>query len=100
MNSKDNPNIKPQLCAIFAKSSDNWRIAIRKAFFADNLVKDSSDPVKSAQFEQARLQHIQQFMPGVSAVNVVKFATLDRTGAYLSLFTFAKMAATDPAPPP
>ena len=78
MNSKDNPNIKPQLCAIFAKSSGNWRNVIRKAFFADNLVDDSGDPALSAQLEQARIQHIKQFLPGVSAENVVKFALFDR----------------------
>ena len=78
MNSKDNPNIKPQLCAIFAKSSGNWRNVIRKAFFADNLVDDSGNPALSAQLEQARIQHIKQFLPGVSAENVVKFALFDR----------------------
>ena len=98
VNKKDNPNITPQLCAIFAKSSGNWRQVIRKAFFADNLVKDSSDPVKSAQFEQARLQHLQQVMPGVSAANVVKFATLDRTGAHHSKLSSIRRTATNPAP--
>ena len=82
MNSKDNPNIKPQLCAIFAKSSGNWRNVIRKAFFADNLVDASGDPALSAQLEQARIQHIKQFLPGVSATNVVRFGTFDPNSTY------------------
>ena len=96
-NKKVNPNITPQLCAIFAKSSGNWRNVIRKAFFDNALVKDSSNPTQSAQFEQARLQHIQQFMPGVSATNVVKFALLGRNAnsTYHHPFTPARRAAVD-----
>ena len=97
-NKKVNPNITPQLCAIFAKSSGNWRNVIRKAFFDNALVKDSSNPAQSAQLEQARLQHIQQFMPGVSATNVVKFALLGRNAnsTYHHPFTLARRAAVEP----
>ena len=86
MNSKDNPNIKPQLCAIFAKSSANWRTAIRKAFIPENLVGDSANAAKKAQLENARLAHVTQAVPGVSAASVVKFSLLDRKRASLPYY--------------
>ena len=77
-----NPGTTATLCAIFAKSSGNWRNVIRKAFFDNALVKDSSNPAQSAQLEQARIQHIKQFLPGVSATNVVRFGTFDPNSTY------------------
>ena len=77
-----NKGTTAQLCAIFAKSSDNWRTAIRKAFIPENLVGDSSDPQTKDTLEQARLNHIAQAVPGVCAAAVVKFSLLDRSSAY------------------
>ena len=42
------PVVTPALCAIFAKSSANWRTALRKVFLHEVLVGDSSDPAKKA----------------------------------------------------
>ena len=64
-NAKVNPGTTPQLCAIFAKSSANWRTAIRKAFIPENLVGDSANAAKKAQLENARLAHVTQAVPGV-----------------------------------
>ena len=102
VNRRVNPNVTPQLCAIFAKSTGNWVNVVRKAFFPDTLVKDSSDPAESARLEQARLQHIQQFMPGVSPTNVVKFALLGRNpnSAYHHPFTQSRRIAVDRVLPP
>ncbi|KAJ6577590.1 hypothetical protein B0H19DRAFT_564102 [Mycena capillaripes] len=77
-NAKVNKGTTAQVCAIFAKSSLNWRTAIRKAFIPRDLVRDASDPTKKAQYEDARLAYIQRAIPGVSATNVVKFSLLDR----------------------
>ena len=84
MNKKDNPNIKPQLCAIFAKSSANWRTALRKSFIPENLVGDSSNAAKKKQLEDARLDHVKKAVPGVSASSVVKFSLLNRSSTWCS----------------
>jgi hypothetical protein len=73
-----NKGTTAQLCAIFAKSSPNWRIVIRKAFIPENLVGDNSNPTRKAQLEDARLAYIRRVVPGVSATSVVKFSLLDR----------------------
>ncbi|KAM5541309.1 hypothetical protein V8D89_004863 [Ganoderma adspersum] len=68
-NSQFNKGTAPALCAIYAKSSQNWRIAIRKAFIETALVGPSR--------EKKRIEHIKQAVPGVHAESVVKFALLD-----------------------
>jgi hypothetical protein len=73
-----NKGTTAQLCAIFAKSSPNWRIVIRKAFIPENLVGDNSNPTRKAQLEDARLAYNRRVIPGVSATSVVKFSLLDR----------------------
>ena len=83
-----NPNTTAQLCAIFAKSSANWRTAVHKAFIPEDLVGDSADATQKAELEQARLDHVAQAVPGVNATEVVKFSLLDRQSAWrvFSLF--------------
>ena len=78
-NAQVNAGTTAQLCAIFAKSSGNWRNVIRKAFVPEVLVGDSSNAVRKAALEKARLDHIKAAIPGVSASSVVKFSLLDRT---------------------
>jgi hypothetical protein len=73
-----NPGTTAQLCAIFAKSSANWRTVIRKAFIPENLVGDSSSATKKAALENARLAHIKTAVPGVSSTSVVKLSLLNR----------------------
>ncbi|KAH9913569.1 uncharacterized protein BXZ73DRAFT_55449, partial [Epithele typhae] len=106
-NAKVNPGTTAMLCAIFAKSSDNWRTAIRKAFLPENLVGDSSTPSVKAAKETSRTLYLQAVVPGVSAENVVRFSLLDRnagTGQLVlssgitNLFTAQCVAATDTAP--
>ena len=80
-NAQVNPGTTAQLCAIFAKSSGNWRNVIRKAFIPENLVGDSSIATKKKELEDARLAHIKAAVPGVSAASVVKFSLLDRKRA-------------------
>jgi len=77
-NAKVNPGTTAQLCAIFAKQSGNWRTVIRKAFIPENLVGDSSNPVRKASLEAARITHIKAAIPGVNAQSVVKFSLLNR----------------------
>lgn len=77
-----NKDTTAQLCAIFAKSSSNWRTAIRKAFIPENLVGDSSDAAKKKQLEDARIEHIKTAVPGVSATSVVKFSLLNRQSVF------------------
>ena len=60
------PVVTPALCAIFAKSSANWRTALRKVFLPEVLVGDSFDPAKKAAKETSRTLYINQVMPGVS----------------------------------
>ena len=67
------------MCAIFVKSSGNWRNTIRKVFLPDKLVIDSSDPKLKADKENARLEYI-KVVPGVSAASVVRFSLLNRIG--------------------
>ncbi|PIL32791.1 hypothetical protein GSI_04908 [Ganoderma sinense ZZ0214-1] len=78
INAGRNKGTTPALCAIFAKSSGNWRNFIRKAFIPENLVGDSSDKTKAAALENARLGHIRTAVPGVTPASVVKFALFDR----------------------
>ena len=82
-NAQVNAGTTAQLCAIFAKSSGNWRNVIRKAFVPEVLVGDSSNAVMKAALEKARLDHIKAAIPGVSASSVVKFSLLDRTRTWL-----------------
>ena len=83
-----NPGTTAQLCAIFAKSSSNWRTALRKSFIPENLVGDSSNAAKKKQLEDARIAHIKTAVPGVSATSVVKFSLLNRSSAYPSSLAF------------
>ncbi|KAI1785843.1 hypothetical protein LXA43DRAFT_100295 [Ganoderma leucocontextum] len=78
-NAKVNKDTTAQLCAIFAKSSSNWRTALRKAFIPETLVGDSSNAAKKKQLEDARIAHIKTAVPGVSATSVVKFSLLNRS---------------------
>ena len=87
-NARANPGTTAQMCAIFAKSSKNWRDAIRKAFLPVRLRGDSADPTGKARFENARLSYVRQVVPGVSTPNVVRFAVLEeRNNAGSKLMT-------------
>ena len=85
-NAQVNPGTTAQLCAIFAKSSGNWRNVIRKAFIPENLVGDSANATRKAELENARLDYIRRVIPGVSASSVVKFSLLDRKRASLPYY--------------
>lgn len=78
INAGQNKGTTPALCAIFARSSGNWRNVIRKAFIPEDLVGDSSDKAKATTLENTRLDHIKRAIPGVNAESVVKFALFDR----------------------
>ena len=52
-NAKVNLGTTPAVCAIFVKSSGNWRNTIRKVFLPEKLVTDSSDPKLKADKENA-----------------------------------------------
>ena len=84
-----NPGTTAQLCAIFAKSSSNWRTALRKSFIPENLVGDSSNAAKKKQLEDARIAHIKKAVPGVSATSVVKFSLLNRSSTYPSSIPYS-----------
>ncbi|KAI1785272.1 hypothetical protein LXA43DRAFT_147172 [Ganoderma leucocontextum] len=77
-NVKRNKGTTPALCAVFARSSGNWRNVVRKAFIPENLVGDASDKAKAEALENARIDHVKQAVPGVNAESVVKFALFDR----------------------
>ena len=81
INAGRNKGTSPALCAVFARSSGNWRNFIRKAFIPEDLVGDSSDKTKAAGLENARLAHIKTAVPGVTPASVVKFALFDRKSA-------------------
>ena len=72
MNIKNNPGTTGALCAIFAKSSGNWRNVIRKAFLPEDIVGDTPEK------EAARVAHVKKAVPGVTENTVVRFALLDR----------------------
>ncbi|KAH9932705.1 uncharacterized protein BXZ73DRAFT_101247 [Epithele typhae] len=78
-NAKVNKGTTAMLCAIFAKSSANWRAALRKAFLPQALVGDSATASVKAAKEQSRTLYLQAVVPGVSAANVVRFSLLDRS---------------------
>lgn len=83
-NEATNPGTTATLCAIFAKSSSNWRTKIHKAFIPESIVKDDKEPGLKAQLENRRLSYITQVIPGVDPKSVVKFALFDRKSAYIS----------------
>ena len=83
INAGRNKGTTPALCAVFARSSGNWRNFIRKAFIPEGLVGDSSDKTRAAALENARLAHIKTAVPGVTPASVVKFALFDRKSASL-----------------
>ena len=72
MNIQNNPGTTGALCAIFAKSSGNWRNVIRKAFLPEDIVGDTPEK------EAARVAHVKKAVPGVTENTVVRFALLDR----------------------
>ena len=77
INAKANPGTTPALCAIFAKSSGNWRNVIRKAFIPEDIVGDTPEK------EALRVAHIKKAVPGVTENTVVRFSILDRrAGTY------------------
>ncbi|KAH9934480.1 uncharacterized protein BXZ73DRAFT_45745, partial [Epithele typhae] len=106
-NAKVNKGTTAVLCAIFAKSSANWRTAVRKAFLPEALVGDSATASVKAAKETSRTLYLKSVVPGVSAANVVRFSLLNRstkTGQLVlpagvtSLFT-AQCVATNAALP-
>ncbi|KAM5545045.1 hypothetical protein V8D89_001156 [Ganoderma adspersum] len=72
INAKANPGTTPALCAIFAKSSGNWRNVIRKAFIPEDIVGDTPEK------EALRVAHVKKAVPGVTENAVVRFSILDR----------------------
>ena len=82
-NAQLNKGTTPALCAIFARSSGNWRNVIRKAFIPESLVGDSADKARAQALENARLDHIRKAVPGVTPESVVKFALFNRRSACL-----------------
>ncbi|KZW03969.1 hypothetical protein EXIGLDRAFT_827907 [Exidia glandulosa HHB12029] len=73
-------------CAIFARDSSEWRTAIPKAWLPDNLIGDSSDRRRHAQYEAYRMQWLERVWDPhydrVHPSDIVRFAPLDhRRGA-------------------
>ena len=98
INVLNNKGTTPALCAIFARSSGNWRNVIRKAIIPNNLVGDSSDKTRAEALENDRLDYIKKAIPGanpdskapgVTPEGVVKvaFYSHDRPGACLYLLS-------------
>ena len=84
-NEQMNEGTTAALCAIFAKSSSDWRTKIYKAFIPESIVKDNKEPALKAQLENRRLSYLTQVIPGVDPKSVVKFALLDRESAWMVL---------------
>ncbi|THH17747.1 hypothetical protein EW146_g3116 [Bondarzewia mesenterica] len=58
INAKNNPGTTAKVCAIFAKSSGNWRNAIPKAMLPDSVVGDNSDQGRAQKLENARTAYL------------------------------------------
>ena len=78
-----NPGTTAALCAIFAKSSSDWRTKIHKAFIPESIVKDDANAALKAQLENRRLSYLTQVIPGVDPKSVVKFSLFDHESAFM-----------------
>jgi len=79
-NAKVNPGTTPKLCAIFARSSGNWRTQVKKALIPLKIVGDSSNTDRSKAFEDARLNYVSvaNQVNNAEAPSAVKFSHLEK----------------------
>ncbi|PPQ75048.1 hypothetical protein CVT26_012072 [Gymnopilus dilepis] len=83
-NAQVNPGTTPKVCAISSRSSDNWRIAIKKVFIPEkqtgiDLIGDSANAAIKQKYENRRTKYINLVRPGVQASTTVRFSLFDRT---------------------
>ncbi|EPS94152.1 hypothetical protein FOMPIDRAFT_117535 [Fomitopsis schrenkii] len=79
MNAVHNPGTEPRVCAIFARSSNEWRNEITKVFIPDMLVGDAGDKKRRAEHEAHRASYLKHIVPNVPTQNIVKISRLDKT---------------------
>ena len=65
------------ICAIFAKSSSQWRAGTRKAFLPLALRGDSSNAKIKEEKEKKRVDYLKQVVSTVGSNSIVRFGILD-----------------------
>ena len=75
-NARANPGTTAQICAIFAKSSEQW-ISTRKAFFPPSLRGDSAVKTSKDKKEQNRVEYLENVFNTRGTSGIVRFGLLD-----------------------
>ncbi|KAF8878463.1 hypothetical protein CPB84DRAFT_1751880 [Gymnopilus junonius] len=75
-----NDGSTPKVCAIYAKSCENWRDVVKKVFLPENagLIGDSTDPAMKAKFDDSRTKYINIVLPDADPSSTVRFALVDQ----------------------
>ncbi|KAH9914005.1 uncharacterized protein B0H18DRAFT_1125868 [Fomitopsis serialis] len=78
MNQRRNPGTEPSVCAIFARSSDDWRNGITKVFIPNELVGDAEDKTEKAKWEKNRVTYLKKEATGVPTKSIVRISRIDK----------------------
>ncbi|EJD34339.1 hypothetical protein AURDEDRAFT_117643 [Auricularia subglabra TFB-10046 SS5] len=77
-NAAVNVGTAPMLCGIYARSSATWKSSLNKVWLPNNIIRDSSDPVKHLAYEKQRNEWIGRVIPHSTGRDVARFGPLDK----------------------